>query len=86
LGAGFMSWDDAQYVLDNKDIQCWHNFSAWFHNFYIGNYHPLTMFSYAIDYAIGVKSPVVYISIIAGNIFTVTFFTEVMPFLRQVAV
>jgi protein O-mannosyl-transferase len=60
LGAGFMSWDDAQYVLDNKDIHCWHNFSAWFQSFYIGNYHPLTMFSYAIDYAIGGNSPVAY--------------------------
>ncbi len=50
--AGFISWDDADYVANNKDIQNFSvdNLSRWFSSFYIGNYHPLTMLSYAIDH------------------------------------
>lgn len=62
FGAGFMSWDDADYVIRNKDIQQWSgaNISRWFSQFYIGNYHPLTMVSYAIDYLIGKQEPFQY--------------------------
>ncbi|MBN9484480.1 MAG: tetratricopeptide repeat protein [Bacteroidetes bacterium] len=62
FGAGFMSWDDPEYVLHNADIQ---NITAdaiknWFTHFYIGNYHPLTLLSYAIDYLVGKQEPFTY--------------------------
>ena len=42
-------WDDYGYIKTNPDIQ---NFaiSKFFTNFYMGNYHPLTCISLAIDY------------------------------------
>ena len=60
--AGFIAWDDGEYVLHNKDITGFgaEQISAWCSNFYIGNYHPLTMCSYAIDYLIGGKEPFTY--------------------------
>ena len=60
--AGFIAWDDAEYVLHNKDITGFggEQVSAWFSNFYIGNYHPLTMCSYAIDHMLGGQQPFVY--------------------------
>lgn len=60
--AGFMSWDDADYVLQNKDIRAFsaENISRWFSEFYIGNYHPLTLFSYAFDFLIGKQEPFIY--------------------------
>ncbi len=60
FSAGFMSWDDAAYTLQNKDIQGWSNIGAWFTAFYIGNYHPLTVLTYAIDYSIGGNNPFIY--------------------------
>lgn len=62
LHAGFMSWDDGEYVLHNKDITAigGAQLSAWFSGFYIGNYHPLTMLSYAIDHLMGGDNPLVY--------------------------
>lgn len=62
FNAGFMSWDDADYVLQNNDIKAfsWEHISNWFSHFYIGNYHPLTMFSYAIDFLIGKEEPWIY--------------------------
>lgn len=60
--AGFMTWDDGEYVRHNKDITGFtgSNIAAWFTKFYIGNYHPLAMLSYAVDYAIGGADPLVY--------------------------
>ncbi len=62
FGAGFISWDDYEYVLHNKDIAgvSGRHIAGWFYHFYIGNYHPLTMFSYAVDYLIGGQQPFVY--------------------------
>lgn len=49
FSAGFIAWDDPEYVVNNKDV---HQFAVknFFTHFYIGNYHPLTMLSYAIDW------------------------------------
>lgn len=49
FSAGFIAWDDPGYVVNNKDV---HQFAIknFFTQFYIGNYHPLTMISYAIDW------------------------------------
>lgn len=60
--ASFMAWDDAEYVLNNPDIRAINGttIKAWFTSFYVGNYHPLTMLSYAIDYAIGGTKPFIY--------------------------
>jgi tetratricopeptide (TPR) repeat protein len=62
LSAPFSSWDDKEYVVRNADIQGmgWEHISAWFTRFYVGNYHPLTMLSYAIDHAIGMQDPYIY--------------------------
>ena len=48
----FIPWDDKEYIVENKDIQSinFKNISAMFSNSYIGNYHPVTMLSYALDY------------------------------------
>ena len=60
--AGFIAWDDNEYVVHNKDISgiTTEYISAWFSKFYIGNYHPLTMLSYAIDHIAGGQDPFVY--------------------------
>jgi tetratricopeptide (TPR) repeat protein len=60
--AGFMNWDDGEYVLHNNDIQGFSgtNIKAWFSGFYVGNYHPLTMLSYAVDYVLGKQQPFIY--------------------------
>ncbi|MBS1779524.1 MAG: tetratricopeptide repeat protein [Bacteroidetes bacterium] len=62
FGAGFMSWDDPDYILHNTDIQTFtgETVKNWFTQFYIGNYHPLTLFSYAIDYLVGKQDPFQY--------------------------
>lgn len=60
--ASFLSWDDAEYVTKNADITniSLANLKLWFSSFYVGNYHPLTMLSYSIDYLLGGTSPLVY--------------------------
>ncbi len=47
--ADFISWDDPEYILENKDVHS-NNLKALATKFYIGNYHPLTMINYAIDW------------------------------------
>ncbi len=49
FNADFISWDDREYVLENKDVQMF-NVASFFTKFYVGNYHPLTMINYAIDW------------------------------------
>jgi tetratricopeptide (TPR) repeat protein len=60
--AGFMSWDDMDYVFHTRDIQGvgWEQISHWFSTNYIGNYQPLPIFTYALDYALGGQQPLVY--------------------------
>lgn len=49
INIGFMCWDDTEYILENQYV---HAFSIkdFFTRFFIGNYHPVTMFSFAIDW------------------------------------
>ena len=49
-------------MVNNPDIRGFgfEQISAWISGFYIGNYHPLTMLSYAIDHAIAGQSPFIY--------------------------
>ena len=62
FSAGFMPWDDTEYVVTNLDVHGlgWEKIKLWFTEYYIGNYQPLTVFSYAIDYALGKQDPTVY--------------------------
>lgn len=60
--APFAANDDREYVVNNPDIRAvtWDNIVLWFSTYYVGNYHPVTMVSYAIDRAIGGGGPFVY--------------------------
>ncbi len=55
FSANFISWDDADYVLENQDVHLFH-IKHFFSKSYIGNYHPITMLSYAIDWKLFGKS------------------------------
>ncbi|MBA3704951.1 MAG: tetratricopeptide repeat protein [Bacteroidetes bacterium] len=61
-GSDFVNWDDPTFVLGNVDITSLslHNVGNMFSNFYMGNYCPLTIFSYAIDYSIAGLNPAVF--------------------------
>ncbi|MBW8052065.1 MAG: tetratricopeptide repeat protein [Cytophagales bacterium] len=52
LKNGFTNWDDDSYVLENKLIKelSYSNVKKIFTTYKIGNYHPLTILSYAIEY------------------------------------
>lgn len=55
LGHAFiLSWDDYYYVVNNADIQgfTWDNFRAIASSCYLGNYAPVQMLSYMLDFAI----------------------------------
>lgn len=62
FSAGFMSWDDLDYVFNTPDITGFtaEHFKNWWTNNYIGNYQPLPMMSYALDYTIGGTQPFIY--------------------------
>lgn len=51
LKAGFVNWDDMDYVYDNILIRDLSNLSQILSTPVQGNYHPLTMLSLAINYA-----------------------------------
>ncbi len=77
LRNGFVNWDDGRYVYDNTHI---HSFNAaflkWASGFYFANWHPLTLVSYAMDYAIWGADPVGYhltnIILHSANVFIFT--------------
>lgn len=53
--AELTNWDDKSYILENptlKSISA-ENIKRIFSEYYMGNYHPLTMLSLSIDYKIG---------------------------------
>ncbi|KAF0146397.1 MAG: Tetratricopeptide TPR2 repeat protein [Nitrospirae bacterium] len=55
----FVNWDDEQYIIYNSHIQTINfNFIKWaFFDFYAANWHPLTWFSHALDYAVWGLNP-----------------------------
>jgi tetratricopeptide (TPR) repeat protein len=59
-----VSWDDYNYIRDNIWIRSlsWDNILHLFHykTFIMGNYHPLTILSYAIEYKMAGSSPFLY--------------------------
>ena len=58
----FTNWDDIDYVLGNPLIKDTSpaGLSAIFSTPVMGNYHPLTILSYAIEYAISGYEPALY--------------------------
>jgi tetratricopeptide (TPR) repeat protein len=59
----FTNYDERAYVSENRGIQQLNGemIAREFKSFYMGNYHPLTMISYAIDYSIYGMDPSGYI-------------------------
>lgn len=59
LNNGFMNWDDPAYVLDNQEIRSLDfNLLKWvFVNVVACNWHPLTVISHALDYALWGLNP-----------------------------
>ncbi|MBK9220627.1 MAG: tetratricopeptide repeat protein [Saprospiraceae bacterium] len=60
LTADFVNWDDNDYVMNNKMIRSFSDFSKFFITPVQGNYHPITMLSLATNYAISGYDPFSY--------------------------
>ncbi len=58
----FTNWDDNLYVTDNDLIKSFgfQNIYKWFTGSHTGLYHPLTLFSFAIDYSISGENPLMF--------------------------
>ncbi len=58
----FNNWDDRVYINENPYIKAlsWKNLQWIFSNAFMGNYHPLTMISLALDYQINEFNPFVF--------------------------
>ncbi|HZV80594.1 MAG TPA: tetratricopeptide repeat protein [Geobacteraceae bacterium] len=64
MGHDFLvNWDDPGYVTKNEAIRSinWVNLKAVFSRFYVGNYAPLQMVSYMVDYALWGLKPAGFI-------------------------
>ena len=57
-----LNWDDSGYITENKAIQVfnWSNIKLLFSNYYQANYHPLTMLTYAMEWAVVKDNPFLY--------------------------
>ena len=51
LKAGFVNWDDQQYVYENVLITSFSHLKELLSTTVQGNFHPLTMFSLAVNYS-----------------------------------
>jgi tetratricopeptide (TPR) repeat protein len=60
FSAGFVEWDDQDYVSKNQIIRSFSDFGKFFTTIIQGNFHPLTMISLAINYAISGENPFSY--------------------------
>ncbi len=62
FGAGFMSWDDIDYIFNTPDIRNFNgtSFKNWWTEYYIGNYQPLPVLTYALDFLMGGEEPFIY--------------------------
>ncbi len=62
LSAGFTNWDDPTYVYENPYIRqlSWAGIQQIFTVFLSGNYHPLVLLSYAIEYRLFELNPLPY--------------------------
>jgi tetratricopeptide (TPR) repeat protein len=59
LNNGFVNWDDPSYIYNNTKIQSFDlELFRWaFSSVVVGNWHPLTLLSHAVDYALFGLSP-----------------------------
>lgn len=82
LFSGFVNWDDPAYVLENVHIRSLDLgfFKFAFTSFYFSNWHPLTLISYSLDYAVWKDAPFgyhlvnnVFHSLNAGLVFMAAF-------------
>ena len=57
-----MTWDDSFYFTENNDIKDlhWTNIKLFFTEFYLGNYQPITVLMYAIEYKLVGNSSYLY--------------------------
>ncbi|HOY31165.1 MAG TPA: tetratricopeptide repeat protein [Bacteroidales bacterium] len=59
-----VNWDDGGYILEHELVHkiSWENFKTIFNptTFYKGNYHPLTTFSWALEYALAGEKALLY--------------------------
>jgi len=62
LKNGFINWDDDRYVTENTIVQnlSLESVRQVFASFFVGNYQPLTMLSYLIDYRFSKLNPLGY--------------------------
>lgn len=62
LRNGFVNWDDDAYILENPDVVHFTLSAAakTFSSFYLGNYHPLTVISYGLEYRLFGPDPFVF--------------------------
>lgn len=62
LNNGFVNWDDNEYIYQNPNIQSLHPaFFKWVSTAVVSaHWHPLTMLSYALDYAVWGLNPLGY--------------------------
>ena len=56
------SWDDTQYIIENQYIQSFslNHLIKLCTGFFVSNYQPITMLSYAVEYIVGNGSPLVF--------------------------
>lgn len=59
---GFTNWDDDEYVIKNTRLKDFSlgNIKKIFSSYFAGNYHPLTLLSYSIEYYFFKLNPVSY--------------------------
>jgi len=62
LTLGFTNWDEVCYITDNGSIQRlhWKNLETMFTSTFVGNYQPLTILSYALEYHFFGLHPKIY--------------------------
>jgi len=55
----FVNWDDDRYVYENEHIRSLdYKFLKWSFGFHISNWHPLTLISHSVDYALWGLNPI----------------------------
>src|ERR1035438_100808 len=59
LNNDFVNWDDIIYVMNNDMIKSisLENFTKIWSSFWMGNYHPVTLLSFAFDYHLFQMTP-----------------------------
>ncbi|HOY30621.1 MAG TPA: tetratricopeptide repeat protein [Bacteroidales bacterium] len=78
------NWDDNQYIYENAHIMGlqWENIKLFFTSFYVGNYQPVTMLFFAIEYKIGAgHASVFHLTNILLHLFNTLF---VFIFIRKI--